>query len=229
MIAIIGAMQEEINAMLLRCDSYRTVAQKPFPLYQGRLASQTVLICQSGIGKASAASTVSYLLATHPVQRILNIGSAGGLRENQQEGDVVLAEALTYYDMLFDIDQPRTGLEDFTFHTDSVELERMRKVLKKLEIRYHEGWIATGDQFIQSPEQCQQVLSRVPQAIAVEMEACAVAQAAARLEVPTLILRSLSDIAVKPGNALAFDQYIHEASARSALFCEAYLSALSMD
>lgn len=221
--AIIGAMTEEVEAVLRLMEEHERVENAPFELYRGRLGGCEVLVCRSGIGKAEAASTTAYLLTAYEVAAVLNVGSAGGLREDQEPGDIVIATELTYYDLLFDPQDPRRGLEPYTFSISRAVVESLAHVLKEQGLRYHTGLIATGDQFVCSPDQVALVQSRCPGAIACEMESCAVAHTARRFGVPALILRSLSDIACKPGNAVDFDLYIRHASEKSAHTCLLWL------
>ena len=114
MIAIIGAMQEEVTALR---ELMTDVTEKTTPISEvllGKLAGQEVIVAQSGIGKVQAALQAAYLLSNYEIEGIVNIGSAGGLRADEEVGDIVVGTSTTYYDLLFDSAHPRKGLEPYT-------------------------------------------------------------------------------------------------------------------
>jgi adenosylhomocysteine nucleosidase len=78
-IALIGAMQEELSAVLalMQEASCETVAGRQF--WQGHLHGHAVVAVLSGIGKVAAAITATVLIEKFQVHRILFTGVAGGL------------------------------------------------------------------------------------------------------------------------------------------------------
>ncbi len=227
MIAIIGAMQEEVTALR---ELMTDVTEKTTPISEvllGKLAGQEVIVAQSGIGKVQAALQAAYLLSNYEIEGIVNIGSAGGLRADEEVGDIVVGTSTTYYDLLFDSAHPRKGLEPYTFTTDASWLKCMVKVLSDLNLPYRQGEIVTGDQFISTEEQLNTILTRCPEAIAVEMEGCAIAQVAAAWKKPSIIIRSLSDITVREGNETDFQKYLVKASKNSAKACRRFIEELA--
>ena len=57
-----------------------------------------------------------------------------------------------------------------------------------------------------------------PEALACEMEGCAIAQVCDSYHYPFIVIRSFSDIVIKKGNELDFDKYKELASKRAADF-----------
>ena len=88
-IALIGAMQEELSAVLaLMPDaSCETVAGRQF--WQGHLHGHAVVAVLSGIGKVAAALTATVLIDKFQVHSIVFTGVAGGLAAQAKVGDVV--------------------------------------------------------------------------------------------------------------------------------------------
>ena len=82
------------------------------------------------------------------------------------------------------------------------------------------GPVASGDCFVNTPEQVERILRDYPQALCAEMEAASIAQVCAHYGVPFVVVRSLSDITLKEGNEMTFEEYAQKASARSANWCE---------
>ena len=55
------------------------------------------------------------------------------------------------------------------------------------------------------------------------MEGAAIAHVAKELQLPWLIVRSISDLVVHPHNEMTFDEYLAKASDRSATMVEHFL------
>ena len=93
-IALIGAMQEELSAVLAcmpeaHCES---IAGRQF--WVGHFQGHDVVAVLSGIGKVAAALTATVLLEKFKVKRMLFTGVAGGLAPHVSVGDVVVALCL---------------------------------------------------------------------------------------------------------------------------------------
>ena len=78
------------------------------------------------------------------------------------------------------------------FHSDDRLLEVADEALANAGITHITGIIASGNYFVDTPQKVEEVI-RLTGADAVEMEGAAVAQVAARNNVPALVIRALSD------------------------------------
>lgn len=78
------------------------------------------------------------------------------------------------------------------FHSDPRLLEAADAALDEMGITHITGTIASGNYFVDTPEQVEAVIAATG-ADAVEMEGTAVAHVAARNDVPALVIRALSD------------------------------------
>ena len=197
-IALIGAMQEELSAVLaLMPDaSCETVAGRQF--WQGHLHGHAVVAVLSGIGKVAAAITATVLIEKFQVHRILFTGVAGGLALHVKVGDVVVGNELLQHDMnaspLFpQYEVPLLGRS--RFQTDDVMtqclLESAALALPLAQV--HAGLIISGDQFVSSASESQRLQSHIPDALAVEMEGAALAQVCHAYGIPLAVVRTLSD------------------------------------
>jgi adenosylhomocysteine nucleosidase len=197
-IALIGAMQEELSAVLaLMSDaSCETVAGRQF--WQGHLNGHAVVAVLSGIGKVAAAITATVLIEKFQVHRILFTGVAGGLAPHVKVGDVVVGKELLQHDMnaspLFpQYEVPLLGCA--RFQTDEVMtqclLESASQALPQAQV--HAGLIISGDQFVSSASESQRLQSNIVDALAVEMEGAALAQVCHAYGIPLAVVRTLSD------------------------------------
>lgn len=224
--AIIGAMSQEVEALLALAEEYKLMQETPFYLYKARISDVDVLVCKSGIGKVEAALTTTYILSNYSVEAVINIGSAGGLDIRQEVGDLLIADELKYHDLLFSPENTEEGIEPYTFTTNKKLNEQVRRVFEQQGRRFWEGLLVSGDQFVCQEQQWRAILRRYPQAIALDMEATAIAHVCAKFAKPFIVLRSLSDIALKEGNEMSFDEFLPLAAAQSAQYCAALLSKI---
>ena len=99
MIAIIGAMKVEIDALLERMSEVQACPVQKISFYTGKLAGEPVVVTQSGVGKTLAAMSTTLLLEHFDVDGVINIGTAGGLLENQEVLDVVISTRIAHHDV----------------------------------------------------------------------------------------------------------------------------------
>ncbi len=224
MILIIGAMNEEVQAMTSRMFQVQERIIRGIECVQGVIHGRSVLVVLSGIGKVNAAYTAATLLASEPIESVLNIGSAGGLNQNQQIGDLIVATRCVMHD--FDI-QNGYGSDPRFIAEPSLDLQaKAVQVMHSQHLRVHQGLLVSGDQFITNEDRFQVIKERLPEAIAVDMESYAIGAVCQRAFIPFLIVRALSDLAFTTGNAVAFDVYLKQASEQSAQFCACLISEL---
>lgn len=230
MIGIIGAMQVEIDAILAHAEIVKTIDNGGLPMYYGVLEDQEVLIATSGVGSVSAAMVTTQLLERYAVSTVINVGTAGGLKQEEQVLDVVISDRLTKHD--FDMETVfgvHNGIHEnnpLVYQTDRTLQEIAKQTMEDVsEARVWIGDMVSGDVFITRPEDVKHITTNFPSALCGDMEAAIVAQICAHYKVPFVVIRSLSDIAVKEGNAMQFDSYAEQASHRSALFVKAFIKA----
>lgn len=219
---IIGAMDEEVSALVNKMTDVLQGDVKGVQYFKGLLGGESVVVARSGVGKVNAAYSTTVLIDKFSPKQIINIGSAGGLQEGQKVGDIVVANKLQYHDL--DIGPNTHNDERFIFFTNNSTIE---DTLNTLGLTYHLGLIVSGDQFITkvSPSFAN-IQKTFPQAIAVEMEASAIAHVASKAGVEIIVLRALSDVTHEDDNHLVFEEYLALASENSATICEAYLKSL---
>ncbi|MEG0328643.1 MAG: 5'-methylthioadenosine/adenosylhomocysteine nucleosidase [Erysipelothrix sp.] len=225
MILIIGAMDEEVSALKTRMSTVEERLFQNVQLFEGTLSEKQVVVARSGVGKVNAAYTATTLIHHFNPDLVINIGSAGGLKENQTVGDIVVATKLQYHDL--DIGPETPTDPRFAFTPSAKHGRQTTQLLSKLEMKYHEGLIVSGDQFITKYQSQFAVIAKnFPEAICVEMEAAAIAAVCERTETDFIVLRSLSDVTHVEGNDMDFETYLGLASEKSALICAEYLKTL---
>ena len=226
MIAIIAAMKEELDALLAHASETRVAVLPKEEATVAVIAGKEVVCCLSGIGKSNAASTATMLIERFNVSAIINIGTAGGLLQQQEVCDIVVSTKVAFHDVdLTAFHHPKGwDLTDFVYTPD----EKLIKLIQSLDpSKYPPIWygpIVTGDQFINKPEAIESIVKEYPGSYAVEMEGAAIAQVATKYRIPFIIVRSLSDIVLKDDNQLTFKEYLLKATKSNAEFIVEILS-----
>lgn len=214
-IGIISAMPDEIEAIQKELVVEGTSVKGMRTYYIGKLFDLNVVLVFSRWGKVASATTATQLINDFKVNEIIFTGVAGGLQPDIAVGDIVIGKDLYQHDMdasplveifevpllgktYFSTDQKKSKLlekacesflSDKNNYLSEEELVKFR--IDKPQI--HIGAIASGDQFIASPEQSSKILSKLPSIKCVEMEGAAVAQVCFEYKIPFSIVRTISD------------------------------------
>ena len=218
-IGIISAMSNEISLLLENAEiSYvKTIGGEDF--HAGTLQGQDVVILKAGIGKVLAASGMSAMLNNFNITKVLFTGVAGGVGDETQVLDIVVATDLVQHDygqMTNDGFVWTKGYIDDGRYACSEDLvDRAYEAASEVVGADHvfKGTIATGDQFIASESYVKRLQEEF-NALACEMEGAAVALVCRQYEVPFVVIRSMSDKA----DGIARDTYLNfsdEAADRS--------------
>ena len=197
--ALIAAMDEEVVALREKLTSAQRVEVPlaELPIYQGQLQDLDTVIVQCGIGKVNAALATQYTIDHFKPKVIITSGVAGAVSPKIRVGDVIIATAAQQHD--FDVRGfgypvgviPR--LSSSLFPADHRLVELAAAAAGKLNARTHQGLVVSGDAFICSQEQKDEILKHFPEALCADMEAAAIAQVAALNGIPFLILETISD------------------------------------
>ena len=217
MIAIIGAMAQEVAMLKGIIDVSRVEKVMHVEFTVGTLHGKEVVLLESGIGKVNVAIATTLLLEKFNIKTVINTGSAGGLKTDAEIGDVVISETVAYHD----VDVTGFGYEwgqvpglPAVFEADADLITKVEATLATTGTRHLKGQIVTGDAFVNRPDQMAVIKTNFDQAVALEMEAAAVAQVCHIAEIPFVVVRALSDIAGKESH-ISFDEFLPLAAASS--------------
>lgn len=215
MIAVITAMDVELENILARLEDPKEVRRPGLFGYTGRLHGQEVLAAVCGVGKVCAAQCTQLLISEYRPTAVLHSGIAGAVSPDLRHLDVVVARELTYRDM-----SEETKRTCLPFGGCFVADPKLTVALRKAAPGSHLGCIATGDLFVDSQAEKER-LSRDFNALCAEMEGAAVAHVCAVNRVPFAVIRCISDLA--NGDAHGdYEQFERKASQKSAdILCEA--------
>lgn len=215
MIGIIGAMPEEVEKVLLLMNDSEIIEHSSRIFYKGHINHHEVVVVLAGIGKVNAAITTTILLEQFDIDKVVNIGVAGG-QHGVNHMDIVVSRSVLYHDV--DVTYFGTYVHgqlpghDPEFMADGHLVDHSVEVLNKLEIPYHVGRIATGDQFVYSSDFIFELNQLYTDIYAIEMEAAAIAHTATLYRVPFIIFRSISDVLDDETQQEDFNEFLVKAS-----------------
>lgn len=200
-IGIIVAMEKELVELRRLLDDNSTERHNRKDFITGKIGNNEIVMQQCGIGKVnSAIGTVEMINNYHP-DIVISTGVAGGADTSLDITDVVVGTSYVYHDAYCGSEcQPGQimGMPE-KFHAPKELVEKAIGI--KSDTRIHPGLIVSGEWFVDSREKMRSILNDFPEATAVDMESCSIAQTCHIYGVPFISFRIISDIPLKDNNA----------------------------
>lgn len=196
MIGIIGAMQIEVDALCAKMTETKKETLSGIDFYLGKLCEREVVIARCGIGKVFAAICAQTMIIRFGADVIINTGVAGSLDSRIGIKDLAVSSGCVEHDMdtspLGDPVGLISGINIVELPTDAELAKMTADAASELGVNALVGVIASGDQFIGSPEKKKWIKDTFG-AVACEMEGGAVAHVCYVNNVRCLVIRSISD------------------------------------
>jgi adenosylhomocysteine nucleosidase len=164
MILFVAAMQEEISEISKDLDP-------------------NVDVLLTGIGKVNAAMILQQYLSTHKVDKIINIGFAGG-NNAYNVNDIVIIDEASYHDFdlsLFGYKKGQVPGYPESFHSD----KNLEKYMISKLINAKKGHLFTGDYFMTKPVEYPAVF---------DMEGASLYHVAYQNHIPIISIKIISDV-----------------------------------
>ena len=216
-LAIMGAMEEEIEPLLAYFDKVNVVEYANNKYYEVNYNGLDIVIAYSKIGKVFASLTASTMIEKFGCDILLFSGVAGGINPKLKIGDLIIADKLCQHDLdITAFGHPHGYVPGGkVFVETSKELRNVAiKVAKENDLKVIEGIIATGDQFVHSTQR-KEFIENTFNADALEMEGASVAVVCDALNIPFFILRAISDTADMDAG-FDFDEFLKSSAKNSA-------------
>ena len=218
-IGIMGAMVEEIEPLLEFFKEYEVVEYAKNRYYTTNYNGHDIIIAYSKIGKVFAALTATTMIEKFGIEKLLFSGVAGAIDDDLHIGDLIIATKLCQHDLdITAFGHPFGYVPEGSVYvkSDSSLNNIAKDVAKDKGIRLKEGIIATGDQFIADSKR-KEWIRKTFNANALEMEGASVAVVADALDIPFMVLRSISDAADMDAG-FDFDEFLKSSAKESAKF-----------
>ena len=180
-IGIIVAMDKEFAQLKTLLSDSKTEHRNHKDFVTGTIGDNEVIMQQCGIGKVnSAIGAVEMIDGYHP-DLVISTGVAGGADISLNITEVVVSTECVYHDAYCGeecVFGQILGMPA-TFATPSEYVEKALSVNDdpgNIHPKIHAGQIVSGEWFVDSKEKMRSILDHFPQAMAVDMESCSIAQ-----------------------------------------------------
>lgn len=206
-IAIIGAMQSEIDYLLGECDESKCnkVLKNGYTIYNFELLKHEILLVCSGMGRVNSAILFTTLMDAFPdIDLFINVGVAGGIDVNKDKtlhiGDIVIGEKMVYGDVDVRGGEDYNGKYTYGQMTGCPSFfKSCEKIVQRIKehTNYRFGTICTRDMFTNDFCEAKSLIDKHfsdLNVIAFDMESASFAQCAYLFKKDILIIRALSDI-----------------------------------
>ena len=178
-------------------------------------ADSDVLVQKCGIGKVNAALGAQRMINEFHPDCIISSGCAGGNGDDIEVQDIIVSSELCYHDVYCG-----TAIDNTTVYGQVQGLPARYQadpylLSKAQQLSVHSGLIVTGDWFVDSKEKMREIIAHFPEAKAVDMESCAIAQTCYINKVPFISFRVISDIPLRDTNASQYHNFWDTVAERS--------------
>lgn len=190
-----------------------------------------VLVQKCGIGKVNAALGAQRMINEFRPDCIISSGCAGGNGDDINVQDIIVSKELCYHDVYCG-----KAIDDTTVYGQvqglpvrfQADPELLRKALSiyPSDISLHQGLIVTGDWFVDSKDKMREIISHFPEAKAVDMESCAIAQTCYINKVPFISFRVISDIPLRDTDASQYHNFWDTVAEHSFQTTRAFVESL---
>ncbi len=203
---------------------------------QSLFTDGSVVVQKCGIGKVNAALGAQRMINEFHPDAIISSGCAGGNGDDVNVQDIVVSTQLAYHDVYCG-----TAVDGSTqygqvqglparFDADPYLLRKSDelKVKSGQTLAIHQGLIVTGDWFVDSREKMREIIGHFPEAKAVDMESCAIAQTCYINKVPFITFRVISDVPLRDTNASQYHNFWETIADNSFQMTRTFVESLQM-
>lgn len=203
-IGIIVAMEKEFVQLKTLLDDTQTERKNHKDFVIGHIGENEIIMQQCGIGKVNSAIGAVEMIDHYHPELVISSGVAGGADINLNPTDVVVSTSCSYHDAYCG-DECQYGQ---IIGLPAKYAAPQQLVDKALAIdcgtTIKSGLIVSGEWFVDSREKMQQILDKFPEAMAVDMESCSIAQTCHIYKTPFISFRIISDVPLKDTKAAQY-------------------------
>lgn len=197
--------------------------------YIGTLNGRQTVLVQSGIGKVNASIITALLLERYDIDYVINTGVAGAMGKDLKVTDMVVSTEVVHHD----VDATNFGYTygqvpgmPASYKSDATLVKRALNALSlNDEINGGSGLVVSGDSFIDSDEEKDNIYGHFPDAMCVDMESSSIAQTCHQFNTPFVIIRSMSDSANDAAD-MNYEEFLAKACVHSSEVVKSLLREL---
>jgi adenosylhomocysteine nucleosidase len=189
-----------------------------------------VRVEKCGIGKVNAALGAQRMINEFHPDCIISSGCAGGNGNDISIQDVVVSAELSFHDVYCG-----RAIDDTTIYGQVQGLPARYQAAPHLlakanaldcGVKIHPGLIVTGDWFVDSKDKMREIIGHFPEAKAVDMESCAIAQTCYINKVPFISFRVISDMPLHDTDASQYHNFWDTIAAHSFQVTKTFVESL---
>ncbi len=174
----------------------------------GDINGKEIIVEKCGIGKVNSALGALEMIKQHKPDLIISSGCAGGADTSLNVGDVVVASSCVYHDAYCGENCEFGQILGMPARFDAPK-EFVEKALslntifaqQGSELKVKSGLTVSGEWFVDSQDKMRSIMEHFPEATAVDMESCSIAQTCYKYNVPFVSFRIISDVPLKDHKA----------------------------
>jgi len=230
MIAIIVAMDSEMTYLKGLVEDICLNTINNTSIFTGKIRGVDITLVKCGIGKAMSAFTTATVIDHFRPKAIINVGVAGGLKEETSVLDVIIGNRLFYHDVditsFGDLKYGQMANFDPFFETDRFLRKLAVEAAGLLGLKAYVADIISGDSFITEKDRMDIILQTHfsdYDIAAVDMESASIAQVSTFLETPFLVIRALSDKVGEQSQSLKFEEFVDQAAKIAGVLVESLI------
>lgn len=205
-IGIIVAMDKEFAQLRSILDNAVAEHRNHKDFVLGQIDGKEIILQKCGIGKVNSAVGAVEMINNYQPDLIISSGCAGGADTSLEMLDVVVAEECVYHDAYCGDEQQFGQIMGMPARYKAPR-ELIEKALllnnseADIKMNVKAGLTVSGEWFVNSKEKMQSIMDKFPDATAVDMESCSIAQVCHIYNVPFVSFRVISDVPLKDTNA----------------------------
>ena len=183
MIALLGAVREEVSLLQKRMVLEQTIVQPHGRLFKGKHSHRDILLLQTGMGQEKAERAARFILDRYPFTALISFGFAGALSPELKAGDLILCRKL------------QCGARPVVaeaYYSDFGLLTLAGQAGAETGGRVHQGSSVTMAKLVTESQE-KRVLGLIFGAEVVDMESYWLARLASARKIPFLAVRAISD------------------------------------
>lgn len=222
-------MDKEFAQLKTLLDDCRTERHHFKDFVIGTLDGAEIILQQCGIGKVNSAIGAVEMIDCYQPDLVMSTGVAGGADVTLSPLDVVVAAECTYHDAYCGEEVARGQImgQPARFVSPKALVDKALALSGVVDgIKIRSGLTVSGEWFVDSREKMRQILADFPDAVAVDMESCAIAQTCHIYQTPFISFRIISDVPLKDHKGAQYFDFWNRMAEGSFEITRHYLKAL---
>lgn len=222
-------MDKEFAQLKTLLDDCRTERHHFKDFVIGTLDGAEIILQQCGIGKVNSAIGAVEMIDCYQPDLVMSTGVAGGADVTLSPLDVVVAAECTYHDAYCGEEVARGQImgQPARFVSPKALVDKALALSGVVDgIKIRSGLTVSGEWFVDSREKMRQILADFPDAVAVDMESCSIAQTCHIYQTPFISFRIISDVPLKDHKGAQYFDFWNRMAEGSFEITSHYLKAL---